>query len=586
MVIGVGKAGSLPELPGARNGAKEFAAWASKQGYTTTLIDDSNGAIDMATVRGAVTKLLEPGIDRLLIYFAGHGAQPTADTPYLLLSNWEQDETEAINVNISTHNARRLGVGHVAFIVDACRSVVPGGSTLLGRSMFAKVEPGGGLPGQCDRFFSCQLDAISQEVVATATVPAYGVFSRCLMKALVDLDELAVEDRGYKQVPPRAITSESLSTYLDKMVPLESGKLPGGIVQIPDTVPTWKRPDDVYMPIAPEPPQKPEGDRAGAGWTTGAALPMETIAGKFTRIDEIIANFGSKDKVVAERERLKSRIERTNQAALSYPVRGVTIVGDCPAKVIDVRHPFQVFSAFIDETVAATEAYRIPFYEPDNGAFLIELSSGNWISVPHISQFSEACLIEDAVSVSQAYILNFTFQKSILAEYQAAGLIAEWTTAMHQGRVVKPIDLKNAHLDLKDIPYLNPTLGILAAYGFDRIGDVESVNQIASRLCLNNRPVPFDVALLSSLDIIRSENGALKIRVPAAWYDRQGFEVDILGTFPFMTRGWSLLDARPELQMPEMLDLRRNLRAALWTTLDSDGGNRLVEFYRRKWRDR
>ena len=86
VAIGIAHAGSLPELPGAVNGAKEFCDWAKQQGYDVHLVSDETAQATVEKLKTSPSKSIidEGETERLVIYFAGHGIQPSVNTAYWL----------------------------------------------------------------------------------------------------------------------------------------------------------------------------------------------------------------------------------------------------------------------------------------------------------------------------------------------------------------------------------------------------------------------------------------------------------------------------------------------------------------------
>jgi caspase domain-containing protein len=128
VAIGIAHAGSLPELPGAVNGAKKFCDWAKQQGYEVHLVSDETAEVTVEKLKTLIKDIIDEGeTERLVIYFAGHGIQPSYNTAYWLLSRWDNDSDEAINFNLSFANAKRSAIDQIAVFGDACRSTVPDG---------------------------------------------------------------------------------------------------------------------------------------------------------------------------------------------------------------------------------------------------------------------------------------------------------------------------------------------------------------------------------------------------------------------------------------------------------------------------
>ena len=109
LAIGVSQSGNLKFLPAARTGAEEFAKWAELQGFEVIrLIDDNNEEITAEKIYDALDDILKArDVERLFVFFAGHGISKGLDVDYWLLSPGARNPNEHVNVLASLRNARR-----------------------------------------------------------------------------------------------------------------------------------------------------------------------------------------------------------------------------------------------------------------------------------------------------------------------------------------------------------------------------------------------------------------------------------------------------------------------------------------------
>jgi hypothetical protein len=113
---------------------------------------------------------------------------------------------------------------------------------------------------------------------------------------------------------------------------------------------------------------------------------------------------------------------------------------------------------------------------------------------------------------------------------------------------------------LREGKHTDLTLGCVAAYLYDSIGDVENIRRIAYYYQFHGQPVPLDVAILSGGEIFRRGFGALRMNIPATPRTNpqnddevsRGFTfietpevlgAAIAGLMPWMRAGWFALDA-------------------------------------------
>ena len=138
IIIAVSKyEGDLDDLPGTLVSAQRMRDWAEgagpHQNYNVLEVSDRDGKqVTIDRVRHEVNQFLSANIiDRLVVYFAGHGIVGNLASQYWLLSKAVSDNGEGINVerfrsnleyaNIGGNN-RQLRAGQLILICDACRN--------------------------------------------------------------------------------------------------------------------------------------------------------------------------------------------------------------------------------------------------------------------------------------------------------------------------------------------------------------------------------------------------------------------------------------------------------------------------------
>jgi hypothetical protein len=613
--IGVKKAGLLPELQGAVNGARDFDQWARGKGYESILITDEEQPVTIDCILANITHIVEKDFpNRLLIYFAGHGVEKP-DTPVWLLSGWEKKYDETVNVLLTVQMAKLSGISRVGIFADACRNL-PDMRTgrLTPQSIFPTQEQTKNpARTQCDQFFSCRFGESSQEVSAKGAAAAYGVFTKCLINALKGLEQKAIDVDPLPGLK-KAVTSEKLADFLDEAVPFESGSIPGAEVQIPDNQSSWRRPDMVYNP-------GPFEEALAWGRTSIAALPalaltlfasgaisintsaslivMGLLAQLFNTSDwrdfEIAADWitgtrrrlAAKKAVTAVQRKAESQLEALTREFDSIKGRarfeteqGFTIIGDRPVEAVVSRAGrLQANDIFLEKGDFQIRGPRdhVP------RSIAIRLESGNWIATALLPRFIGVILVKDGVAASLSYVASSNGPYyGIDARYGAE--ISGWTALMHQGRFASRGDLRNSlrriASDLRRSKHTNPSLGILAAYAYDRAGDMDEIDSIAGYFAYCDQPVPYDIAMLAE-SIRKNENGELEIEtdLPAELMGCGGLKkiAPIAGSFPLLTRGWSLLELETEALSQRLLDLRKSIVRSLWTTLSPEGGSEMAD---------
>lgn len=237
IVIGVKNAGNLTPLPGAISGATDFASWAASAGFEVFKITDEREPVTAYVVKEAFKSALKlPNVERLFIYFAGHGVSQGLDVDVWLLSKWQDDADEAVNVVNSRRLAKRSGIKHIAFFADACRTTA--GKSQLGIHGCTLFPPRRRPElTELDEFYAAQPGDPAQEVRDDQLQKSFGVFTDCLMAAIRGEKRKAADlvklngDRGL------AVTAKSLADYIQMAVADRLLDIPGAANQVPDSRP-------------------------------------------------------------------------------------------------------------------------------------------------------------------------------------------------------------------------------------------------------------------------------------------------------------------------------------------------------------
>lgn len=224
--------GAYGDLPGTVNSARRLQEWALQESYTVLYLGDDDETPEIAQdgitvdlLRRRIEQFLATNfIDRLVVYFAGHGAIASDVNEFWLLTNAGTDRREAIDVealrrslveyNIGGSN-QQARAGQLCLVGDACRVVDSDSLRLTGDSIVSKK--GIARPLQVDRFLSCQQGQAAFHIDATGEAPAYCLFSDVLIDALSGNVAEAVEHDNHEFRP--VVTNHRLADYLEFEVP-------------------------------------------------------------------------------------------------------------------------------------------------------------------------------------------------------------------------------------------------------------------------------------------------------------------------------------------------------------------------------
>lgn len=563
IAIGVSECGSLHKLDGAINGARQFAQWAEENGYDAHRFIDGGGAkVLVKPIADLIEAIIDDGdVKRLVVYFAGHGSLGHAGADCWLLSDVETDAGEAINLNVSTLNAAKSQLKQIAFIADACRNRIADADGILGTSIFPRRPSVQGQSPSWDKFYACKLGEASQEVPNEDPVKAYGIFSKCLMKALLGEAEDAIEEI----VQPRgahAVTSDALARYLKNAVISESSSTRGAAVQFPELHPGWMRPDDVYRLFAETGTrgQGPIGTvfHYGGDIVFGHGIPTET---------PLPAEIQRRERERATERKQLARHFFTEPGHSRFDIRqGLTIRGARPLRVAGTGP-----HGLIEEN----GAWHVRGDHDGPQSVLIELEDRRWIGAAIYPELVGTIEVGGGVE-------SLVYRPSEHGMFEFEGLdferLAEasrsWTALMHLGHQAPKQDLIDLSDELRQYKHANPSLAIMAAHAYMRAGELAKITSMAWYCQERDQPVPFDVAYLAGVDLEWRGDA-----FHACFFGADGagdFEAPVVGLFPLMTETWSFIDPK-DTSLPDAVHQAfAGVLPSLWTLLSPAAGEKFA----------
>jgi hypothetical protein len=155
-------------------------------------------------------------------------------------------------------------------------------------------------------------------------------------------------------------------------------------------------------------------------------------------------------------------------------------------------------------------------------------------------------------------------------------------------------------VELRKFKHVDPVLGVISAYLYESIGDIESVRRMAYFYVWNQQPIPYDIVLLADIKVTQKD-GLLWARVPAvpkraprtkaerphrwAYSATPATEGVVGGFWPWMRQGWTFLDdiTGKDAMVDERLQkLAPHVRPARFTTFEADGAKKLARLFKLK----
>jgi hypothetical protein len=578
--IGVSAAPRLQYLPGAVNGARAFHEWATALGYQATLVTDVDAPVTVAGLRGELEAILKPEtspIHRLLLYFAGHGLIREAEEGLWLLSDWHKD-LRGVAIEVLKRRLRMYGVKQIAIFADACR-LLPAdvdAADLVADGVLGRGPSNPPTMPDVDKFIA------AQDGTATYTVPGKNPEDdRCLFSGVLLEGLWGTKPSAFSTVRKKQVTSNSLGTYLKAEVPKVAGRYKHTLN--PLVSPTFPEKDDIYLDLdqgtqqlnPPVFPPWPEPDTLLDTYKKAVSIDKA----KFTQAAE---DGEQRAKVLLQEVRSQSRPNHyetgSGFAVQGMPVAAVWTTNDIHAELDGEPNWWRI-------------RHRTTHNLEDPTPVLIEFDDGLFAAVTALPRFIGSVLrVERGVSA--------LIYREIYTQPGIATLAEDAIAAMEGGalRANAKIDLA---VELRQEKHADPVRGVISAYLYDSIGDLESIRRMAYYYIQHDQPIPYDIALLAQL---RGElrDGLLWAHVPAVprrkarteteerfewtWNETPAVEGWVGGLWPWMRQGWTFLDNPAAdgstLTLPGLIELTEHLKSGRFATLDAQGGHELAGLFK------
>jgi len=552
--IGVNRAGTLPKLADAASGAKRMHDWAISQGMvdpaSARLITDARGKkITPALIKKAINAILDgPGVEQLVVYFAGHGLNINRNETWLL-SGAPEDVDAAVNVSASVDAARYCGIDHVVFISDACRSAPVGllqqriqGAVIVPDRETERAKP-------VDQLYACGLGRTAAEIAdREAAVKSYSaLYTGVLLDALRGgRGDVLESTEGNTAV---LVYTRTLQRFLEAEVPklVKAKGLQFQVNQNPDSIivsdRTWLATFAVQQGEVPRivPPEHPpslqlELEQAvrdeirGVGPVFGdpvpSASPVPVVRELHLDADRLRRPFGP--------DRFESHC--------GFKVTGAT-----------VRDAFAA-GAHLDVHDDIVRVW------PKGGASTVVLDFGDFgTALPAIPEFLAALRVEDGQLVDVAYEPSANSERWPEFQQKAGeirNLRAIASAASTQGRFrLFGADADGVAFRMQVAKGLDPSLAIYAAYAYLDLDAPKRVEHMSDILKDDLGLRLFDLELLARKlrGTTVSEHGGL------------------FPLTPMLSQGWALLPAHGVTLPPALDGIAATRRDSVWSTYDPDG---------------
>lgn len=629
VLIGVKKTGgSLPELYAVGSGIQMMAAWALSQRSSgmqeVIVLSDANDQHGEATLSGArqevrafdvkqvITQLVDSGLEQLIVYFAGHGANVRYNELWLL-SRAPEDANDAVNVKGSIEIAKRCGVPHIIFIADACRTAA---ATLQAQvvegSLVFPSYPAPRKQSKVDVFYATVVGrpALELKDPVIAQQKFVAVYTKSLADGLNGGAPLEKVIDGKRDV--QVIRSWPLQRYLERTVPEELMRLnaPITLEQAPDAEimsppECWVSQPNVE-PCHVEFPQDPKPD--------AEALPSyEGGTGRFEQFRKRQSS-NRNDSLTALGHRKKKSRPQANlptpiviplshrDEAISLRSRAQDLIADALYKntrrtishqppaakalsYIAQRHgqgrqyfpmverlgcAFVTHGSFIADVCTADSKYErleshivfVPAVLNVPSSALVVSENGYGALLPVIPNYVATLSFEERELIDVTYELVDGKESGDDIEYRIKALAPLRLAAAEASRMgVANADLRHrSNVDaiadrLAAAEWLDISLDLYSAYIFAAAGRSDLIDVMQSALLKRLGIELFDIALLR-----REPNTNFQL-----------MNSNVYPGVPLLTKGWALLQALGVSFPPSLRGLAASVTNSPWTLFNQRG---------------
>lgn len=558
ILIGVDKAGEMPKLNDAANGANMMAMWARGQGMDPVhLITDERRPVRIREVWQLVTDLVNScNISQLLVYFAGHGVNIQRQE-YWLLSDAPDNTSEAVNLAASTALAATCGIPHIVFISDTCRTAPEGLrlQSITGSEIFPNRE---GDTNPVDQFYSCQLGKPSHEVkdpnVSSAEFRA--IYTQELYPALLGQRPQIIEWISGGQEKIGRIHMRSLRDFmciaiqnrLERMS-MKSKITQKPVAQINSDPPAWlSEVNDAFKEELYSYYDLEQKISQFDSQITNQSITTELMCEALLEDEKILEKKGEfyQEIIKLERPFWSSK----QKSICGFKLRGLRAI-DVVANGLNVK--------IKDIEIPYGSELQVNDWPSFGSNVLLVLEHGGGVLLPAIPGFMCELSFDDTELINVAYEpLEHTNRWN---SYQTRvknirRLRAVASTAAVQGKF--KFDKNNA-LDLDQLMQfkkeIDPSIALYAAYAYHDMQCLDIIREIAGYMRRDLGALFFDIALL------------------ARYIDKHSLTPDenLIAPFPLMAQGWALLHAC-EVQLSSNLQVLMDKRLpSLWTMFDAQG---------------
>ncbi len=572
IIIAVSKyAGTYANLPGVITSARRLREWAEQPDEDCNykvlyLADDVYDNISVQLVREKVREFVDRNfIDRLVVFFAGHGIVRSAGDQFWLLTNAANDEQEGIDVEGFRRGLLKCNIGNADFagqlciISDACRNTGRDAIDFKGDSILTSTA-NMKRHIQFDRFLSTGLGDYSFQINQIGSQSAYCLFSEVMLSALRGEVQEAIETEYHRFRP--VVTNHKIAEYLEKEVRRRAAAIQEEMV--PD-LHTGIRPPYNFYKILKEPILDVIASSQGRQLAASTRMAIHDSRPKNSN-EQLTAVLEARKQTLLElKNRFTSQYNQSSEVRVNHWLNP-----DAPdfSTISDFRPNFIAVprSAKVGVTNWGLTLYQVEAINCYDHPAIIRQDE-NWILIPNYPNVVNV--------VSRNLPSDILFFKTGISNNKNQS----WDTYLSDfSNLVGSVPLRAADAqkfadNIRNGKEEYPHQAVTAGYLYEFSNDYDNIARTAHYMAKNTGTVPFDLALLCADKIWwRKENGRFTAfaDLPAVTftrseaseqadnrpsYTRREFEVlknvRLWGIVPIFRQGWSFMQSELYLDIPE-----------------------------------
>ena len=568
IVIAVHKARTLDVLDGVLQSAGAVSDWAGKYGYDRVVVTDDpvqppeQRPVTVERIRALLPAKVLLDRPRIVVYFCGHGLHAPGDQHWVLSAGPGQRRISAVGFRDALET---YGTPQVAIFSDACRTPWVEGASI---DNVIDNYPGEVEGADKDKFYSTRAGQASYAIPARNGGPAYCVFSRTLMEAL-DAPEPRAEflDEAYLAGKRLVLSSQSLARFLKTAVPLRAPD--GDSRQKPQCEGVFVPTDNIYREWPPGSAMI-EDDRPPGGLPPAAPLPGgppslnlsaislrgDTLTRELREERHNLSRSEWRGPLMEEAAKALDKQPRLGAGTRIYidsgraPVEDVEIVviGAAALKPLQVSRDKHVFDLSLPQKPSW------PLIARAGDLFAPFVSFRDLWAVLAFRQRPPNPNLDEMDAPNGLELLNWRPFYGAPSSYRDTvealkGLTLGVLTVEDVWRLATP---------LRWGKHANPMLGIVAAYLYNNVGDIDAIRRMSAFYKVHGQDLPFDIALLARVPLRRDDNGfGFWVKMPGVaelakdkrpvdapdftWKATKETTHSVAGATPLLPAGWRLL---------------------------------------------